>query len=196
MVCRSRKEEICMCYILSPANVYPDRYWFKYNFNDSPDHLSFKKGTPQRDWAKTPKFHLQGDIDLNHLMHFDWFMSDGPDLVGPRLASVIRQYADKDVQLVDAEVTVNGTPLHGFQVLNILTVINCLDVEESVHIPLLPGIHGSPVHYISVAFQPEGLRGHGLVRSNEDISLIVASAEFVEACRVQNIAGIVFKENL
>lgn len=184
-----------MCYILLPADIYPDRYWFKYNFNDSPDHLSFKKGTPQRDWAKTPKFHLQGDIDLDRLLLFDWFMTDGPDLVGPRLASIIRKYAPNDVQLVDAEVTVNGEPLRGFQVPNVTSVINCLDMEESVYVPLLPGVHGSPPHFISVAFREEALKGHGLVRSNEDISLIIASAEFAEACKQDSITGVRFLSN-
>lgn len=185
-----------MCYILLPAEIYPDRYWFKYSFHDSPDHLNFKKGTVQKDWAKSPKFHLQGEVDLGRLLHFDWFMTDGPDLIGPRLAALIRKYAPRDVQLIDAEVTVNGEPLKGFQVPNITSVINCLDMEESVYVPLLPGIHGSPPHLISVAFRPDALQGHGLVRSNEDISLIVASAEFVKACRAESITGIRFQENL
>ncbi|WP_322922423.1 imm11 family protein [Paenibacillus campi] len=185
-----------MCYLLLPADIYPDRYWFKYHFNDSPDHLSFKKGTLQRDWAKVPRFHLQGDIDLDRLLLFDWFMTDGPDLIGPRLSALIRQYAPQDVQLIDADVTVNGEPLRGFQVPNITTVIDCLDMEESTYVPLLPGVHGSPPHFISIVFRPHALEGHGLVRSNEDISLIVASAEFAEACRLQNITGIRFQQNL
>lgn len=171
---------------------YPESYWFEYDQDESPDHLLFKQGRPIDQLQSRPKFRLNKRVSLERLSTFDYLMSDGPDLVSPRLASVLTSVAPQDVQLFGAEVSVGAIELEGYHVPNVIHLVSCLDKDRSDYEPLLSYMPDGPIRIRKAAYAPNGLRHHVVVRMLEDNQTIIVQDVLVSACRDEKIRGISF----
>jgi hypothetical protein len=176
----------------SVSSDYPDSYWFEYDRYESPDHLLFKQGRPIDKLEGRPKFRLNKKVSLRRLSTFDYLLSDGPDLVSPRLGRLLTSLASEDVQCFGAEVYVGASELEGYQVPNITQLVPCLDRDRSDYEPLLSYMPDGPIHIRKAAYIPGSLGRHLVVRMLEDNQTIIVQDALVRACRDGNIRGIAF----
>ena len=163
-----------MIYQLMIGN-YPDRYWFQY---DSTVVASYEFIECKEIQINKPLvFKLKDKVSEKRLFSYDFYFSDGPKFISPRLANLLSNNQDflHDVQLIDATITVNGHSYSGYKVLNILRLISCIDMNKSEYEPILDDYPDGPMRFFKIVFKEDINEQFCMARCEESEGRIVMS---------------------
>ena len=163
-----------MIYQLMIGN-YPDRYWFQY---DSTVVASYEFIECKEIQINKPLvFKLKDKVSEKRLFSYDFYFSDGPEFISPRLANLLSNNQDflHDVQLIDATIIVNGCSYSGYKVLNILRLISCIDMNKSEYEPILDDYPDGPMRFFKIVFKEDINEQFCMARCEESEGRIVMS---------------------
>lgn len=163
-----------MIYELMIGN-YPDSYWFQYisAAGEYYELLQCKKILSNNPIV----FKLEKKVSEKRLLSYDFYFSDGPVFISPRLANLLSNNQDflHDVQLIEATIIVNGRSYSGYKVLNILRLISCIDMNKSEYIPLLESLPDGPKEFYKMVFKENINEQFCMARCEESEGIIVIS---------------------
>ncbi|WNY83008.1 hypothetical protein NNQ28_00850 [Cronobacter dublinensis] len=175
---------------LNISSDYSNNYWFEYK-SDSISGSSFlqcKKIMGEHCF----QFYLKSKVSESRLFSYDFYFSDGPFFISPRLVSILSKEKDvmKDIQLVDCLVRVNDIEYHDYKIVNILKEISCIDVERSESRPLLSYLPNGPRKFEKIVFK-EGIKeSFSIARCQEYKSCVVISEQLRSIFLEINVKGI------
>lgn len=141
-------------------------------------------------------FKLKSKVSDKALLAYDFYYSDGPIFISPRLASLIscHDVFRTDVQLIDATVSVNETQHQGYKIINILREVSCIDMEASESQPILSYLPNGPRKFSKIVFKENVIEDFSMARCSEYKSCIIISNEFKEFLSKNNVKGIDFAD--
>ena len=163
-----------MIYELMISN-YPNSYWFQY---DSTVVASYEFIECKEIQSNKPLvFKLEKKVSEKRLLSYDFYFSDGPEFISPRLANLLSNNQDflHDVQLIDATIIVNGCSHSGYKALNFLRSISCIDMNKSEYIPLLESLPDGPKEFYKIVFKENINEQFCMARCEESEGIIVIS---------------------
>lgn len=182
-------------YVLSVSDDYPDNYYFEYDHSSSPNYLSFRSGVLFNKSSSEPTFRSSAKVNVDRLMSYDFFMSDGGDFISSKFADLILNFAPHDVQLINADVYVGNKNIKGFKIPNITSLVSCIDMKKSIFKPVIKSDPDGPKSFTRYEFIEGSLGSHKIVRCKEDLETIVVSEDFVRECKSSGIKGVAFLRN-
>ncbi|QHD09856.1 imm11 family protein [Pseudomonas sp. R76] len=179
-------------YLLDISESYSETYWFKYDQNNSPDHLLFISGEKQSSIASTPIFRNKKKVSKPRLLSFDLLQSDTLEFVSAAMASVLREFPE-DVQLFPADVYLKEEKLDGYYVFNVIQTLPCIDLDNSQHGPMFSFMPDGPRTFtILQSLPPAALGNHHIARAKESSQRIFVSQQFKEQCETSQLKGLRF----
>ena len=175
-----------MYYVWTIASNYPNSCWLQYDWKNNPNYLQFLDNKKIVTPTKNIVFNLNKKIKLNTFLRFDYVMSDAMPLINEKLASIILNYAPKDIELIKAIVYQGSNTVGIYFIPLFLQVVDCIDKKKSVYDKDLDD-------YTKIVFKPESLENKIIVKakSYEDNNPIVQEI-FVNICKNEGINGIDF----
>jgi hypothetical protein len=179
-----------MVYELKISDNYSDSYWFQYEQSEF-SNIDLIQGKKIK--LDNPlKFGLKKKVSEKKLLSFDYFLSDGPDFISPRLATLLADNKDflKDVQLLDANVVINGKNYSGFKVLNIIRMLSCIDMDKSDSVPILDYLPDGPKRFTQIVFRNDVTEDFYMARCLEYKYCIVISEKLRQFFIENNVKGI------
>ncbi|WP_239367002.1 imm11 family protein, partial [Snodgrassella communis] len=137
-------------------------------------------------------FKVEKKVSEKRLLSFDFYRCCGFIIISPRLANLLVNNKDflKDVQLLDANVIINGQNHSGFKALNILRMLSCIDVDKSDSEPLLANLPDSPIWFTKIVFKQDIMENFCMARTQEDKDCIVISDKLKQFFIENNVKGI------
>ena len=179
-------------YLLEISENYSEIYWFKYDQKKSPDHLLFISGEEQSSIATTPTFRNKNKISASRLMSFDLLQSDTLEFVSEAMANVLRKFP-KDAQLFPANVYLKEEKLEGYYVFNVIQVLPCIDLNNSLYGPMFSFMPDGPLKFTTLqSLPPATLGNHHIVRAKESSQRIFVSQQFKQQCEASQLKGLRF----
>lgn len=179
-------------YWLRIACDYPNNYWFEYEHPDiSGSAFSQCKSI---ETYEGHFFTFKSKVSENTLLAYDFYYSDGPIFISPRLASLIscHDVFRTDVQLIDATVSVNENKHQGYKIINILREVSCIDMDASESQPILSYLPNGPRKFSKIVFKENVIENFSMARCSEYKPCILISNEFKELLSNNNMKGIEF----
>ncbi|MFR0672556.1 hypothetical protein ACLUUI_01420 [Enterobacterales bacterium AW_CKDN230030176-1A_HGKHYDSX7] len=181
--------------ILVVSDGYPDNYWLSYNWGANPDHLIFLERRRVDDILGPLIFDLKGRVSLEAFNRYDYFSSDGPDVISERFANMLRQRCGSEVQLIAAIINLNGSARSGYYVMNILNAGKAFDMERCVYRPLLAALPEGPKKFKRIRLLENQPR-FDIFRAEEHNPSIVLSDELAQMLSGARIKGVEFYNEL
>lgn len=161
------KHRVLNMYWLRIASDYPNSYWFEYQHPDiSGSAFSQCKSIETNEGCF---FSLKSKVSEKALPAYDFYYSDGPVFLSPRLSSLI-SYHDvfrTDVQLIDATVSINETQHRGYKIVNILREVSCIDMESSESQPILSYLPHGPRMFSKIVFKESVIEDFSMAKCSE-----------------------------
>lgn len=178
-----------MIYELMIGN-YPDSYWFQYDSTVVANYKFIECKEIQSN--KSLVFKLEKKVSEKRLLSYDFYFSDGPEFISPRLANLLSNNQDflHDVQLIDATIIVNGHSYSDYKVLNILRLISCIDMNKSEYIPLLESLPDGPKEFYKMVFKENINEQFCMARCEESEGIIVISESLRQFFIENKVKGI------
>lgn len=173
---------------------YPESYWFEYKHPDiSGSAFSQCKSIETKEGYF---FTLKSKVSEKELLTYDFYFSDGPIFISPRLASLIscHEVFRTDVQLIDATVSLNETKYQGCKIINILREVSCIDMEASESQPILSCLPNGPRKFSKIVFKEGVIEDFSMARCSGYKSCIIISNEFKEFLSKSNVKGVDFTD--
>ena len=178
-----------MIYRFMIAN-YANRYWFQY---DSTVVANYKFIECKEIQINKPLvFKLKDKVSEKRLFSYDFYFSDGPEFISPRLANLLSNNQDflHDVQLIDATIIVNGCSYSGYKALNFLRLISCIDMNKSEYVPILDDYPDGPMSFFKIVFKEDINEQFCMARCEESEGKIVMSESLRQFFIKNKVKGI------
>ena len=177
-------------YIFEISDDYPKNFWFQYKTSMVPS-LSLKK-CKELKIKESLLFKIEKKISVKKLFSFDFYYSDGPDFISPRLANLLSDNKEflKDVQLIDANIIVNDCIYTGYKVLNILRMISCIDLNKSDSEPIIDYLPDGPKWFNKIVFKQDVIEDFYIASCKESHGHIVMSDKLRQFFIEKNVKGI------
>ena len=123
-------------------------------------------------------------------------MSDGPDFISPKLATLLENNEEflKEVQLLDVIVIINGQSHYGFKVFNVLRSISCMDMDKSESTPIFDSQPDGPRIFTKKVFRQDVTEDFWMARCLEDESCVMISDKLRQFFIDNHIKGINLKD--
>ncbi|MBI0069006.1 MULTISPECIES: hypothetical protein [unclassified Snodgrassella] len=179
-----------MIYKLRCGDVYPDSYWFHFK---SEEISRVDLIECQEIYLKKPLiFTLNKKISKKRLLSYDYYLSDGPGFISPRLVALLENNEGflKEVQLLDATVIINGQNHYGFKVFNPLHFLSCIDIDKSESQCLLAGTPNEIRIFNNIVFRQDITEDFWMARCLEDEVCIVISDKLRQLFIDNHIKGL------
>jgi len=178
--------------LLTPSDGYPESYWLSYDHTNNLDHLEFNKCKKLSATGAKPKVTLTKKISLSTFRQYDYFFSDGPDLVGARLAEIINSSTfASDVQLICADVTINGKSYDDYFIINYLRSEPAFDMTSSSYKSLIKSMPDGPKKFSRIVLLDK-MPKSGMFRASESNSHVVVSDDVAEHFKNNSVRGVEF----
>lgn len=181
--------------ILVPADNYPEKYWLKYERETNPDHLEFFRGIKIPDDDAYIAFTLKGRLSLAAVKKYDFLFTDGPDVVGARLAKILIELCHQDVQLLPAVIKVDNEELEGYFVLNLLNTDSAFDLRNCLYVPLIASMPDGPKKFKRISLL-NSIPCFNIFRAAESKSYVVLSDRLAQVLEQEMIKGVQFVSQL
>ncbi|MCX8642567.1 hypothetical protein J3U65_01545 [Gilliamella sp. B3791] len=169
---------------------YPDSYWFQYDSTVVANYEFLQCKEIQSN--KPLVFKLEKKVSEKRLLSYDFYFSDGPEFISPRLANLLSNNQDflHDVQLIEATIIVNGRSYSGYKALNFLRSISCIDMNKSEYIPLLESLPDGPKEFYKMVFKENINEQFCMARCEESEGRIVISESLRQFFIENKVKGI------
>lgn len=176
-----------MYYVWSITKNYPNSYWLKYDRENNPNGIMFlgnmSVNLPNESHVI---FVLDEKVSLNSFLRYDYIMSDLVPLVSKRLASLITNSKNDDVQLIAADVYYRGGIIGEYYIPIFLNIIDCIDKNKSIFNQTID-------EYTSISFKPDSLGDKMIVKAKGlELWWPIVREDFVKICHDNRIKGIDF----
>ena len=179
-------------YILSISDDYPESYWLKAKVLSGEDSSIFKEGLVVTK-SVIVRFESAKRISAAKLLAYDFFFSDGPNLISPRLYELMIKEGISGVQFIDAGLIVSGVSYAGYKIFNVVTRSAVFDLEKSESEPLLSYLPDGARWYSKIVLAEGANLPSDIVRAEEEIATIVVAARVKTIFEKNNICGLQFK---
>ncbi|WP_349975514.1 hypothetical protein [Pseudomonas sp. WHRI 8519] len=179
-------------YILCISDDYPESYWLKAKVLSGEDSSIFKEGLVVTD-SVVVRFESAKGISARKLLEYDFFFSDGPNLISPRLYELMVKEGVSGVQFIDAELVVSGVSYAGYKLFNVVTTSPVFDLKGSESEPLLSYLPDGPRWFTKIVLAEGADLSSDIIRAEEDIATIVVAARVKTIFEKNNICGVQFK---
>lgn len=131
-------------------------------------------------------FVLDEKVSLNSFLRYDYVMSDLVSLVSKRLASLIINSKNDDVQLIAADVYYRGGIIGEYYIPIFLNIIDCIDKNKSI-------FNQTIGDYTLISFNPDSLGDKMIVKAKGlELWWPIVREDFVKICHDNRIKGIDF----
>ena len=169
---------------------YANSYWFQYDSTVVANYEFLQCKEIQLN--KPLVFKLENKVSEKRLLSYDFYFSDGPEFISPRLANLLSNNQDflHDVQLIEATIIVNGRSYSGYKALNFLRSISCIDMNKSEYIPLLESLPDGPKKFYKMVFKENINEQFCMARCKESIGRIVISESLRQFFIENKVKGI------
>ncbi len=97
-------------FVLTISRDYPERYWLKTHVLSRGDHGVFSMGVSIEEKVKV-SFEASRKVSTSRLLSYDFYFSDGPSLISPRLYTIMSEENISGVQFLEASLMLGGTSL-------------------------------------------------------------------------------------
>lgn len=181
------KDEYVMNYFRLLESYKRDVYFF-YSSENKYNRFDLGKGIP---YSQNEKLLYVVDKFDSYLEQYDILPTVGDMLVSLKLKKLIEGLGS-DCEFIPAIIksTETGEINDSYFVMNVLNLIPCLDHNKSYYEPLVESAPDGPISLNFIAYIPESLNGHHVVRMKESKEVIVVDEIFVDTCRKEKIKGI------
>lgn len=176
-----------MYYVWCITNKYPNSYWLKYDRKNNPDYLMFLGNTS----VNLPNesriiFELDEKASLNPFLRYDYVMSDAVPLISNKIASLISNSKNDDLQLIGADVYYHGKIIGEYYIPVFLNIIDCIDKSKSIFNQTIDD-------YTLISFKPNSLGDKMIVKAKGlELWYPIVQEDFVKICHENKIKGIDF----
>lgn len=180
-------------HILSISDDYPESYWLKVKMLSGEESGVFKEGVAV---SKDIKVCFEGSkrVSASKLLSYDFFYSDGPNLISPRLYELMRAENISGVQFVDADLLIGEVSYAGYKVFSVIDKSPALNLKESVSEPLLSYMPDGPRWFSKIVLDDEAILSSDVVRAEEESSVIVVAARVKSIFENGSVRGVQFKD--
>lgn len=179
-------------FVVQISDSYPESYWFKCKVISGQDPIILKKGEKvEGEWVV--EFHLNKKVSVEQVVSFDFFFSDGPNFISPKLYDLMIESQISGVQFIDAGFYVNGKKYEGYKVINFTNRIAAFDEKNSKSEPLLSYIPDGPKKYTEIVLRSDLVFSLDMFRSSEDFTTILAVNRVKELFELNKIVGVQFR---
>lgn len=177
-------------YELKIASDYPNNYWFEYNHPDISGG-AFSQCKPIGNHGNFI-FVLKPNVSQQKLFSYDFYFSDGPFFISPRLASLLSSDSNAmtDIQLIDADVYINKTNHQEYKIMNIIREVACIDIAKSESQPILSYLPNGPRKFSKIIFKENVSENFSIARCQEYKPAIIVSEKFKNFILSNNVKGI------
>lgn len=179
-------------FILTISKDYPESYWLKMKKSYTGDRGIFKRGLVIEE-AVEIFFEASKKVSFSKMLDYDFFFSDGPNLISPRLYELMRKEEISGVQFLDANLVVGEKSFPGYKVFNVISVSRALDLERSVSEALISTMPDGPRWFRNVVLDDELELASDIVRAEEEIANIVVRARVKTIFERHSIRGLRFE---
>lgn len=157
------------------------------------DQYSVSQGKPIKLWNEQFSFYYdpsEGSVPTDYLINdLSWFV------VSPRLRAILEATAPQDVQFLPVRIlnTQDSSEISGFSVANIITVVDALDLDNSIY--SFYELDGEKILAVRKhALSLHGIKGASIFRLRDDIVPIFVSEEVVNVISRHGLTGCSFLE--
>ena len=180
-------------FILSISEDYPESYWLKIKMLSGEESGVFKEGVAVSKDIKVC-FEASKRVSFSKLLSYDFFYSDGPNLISPRLYELMKAEGISGVQFVDADLLIGEVAYTGYKVLNVIDKSPAFNLKESISEPLLSYMPGGPRCFSKIVLDDEAILSSDVVRAEEESPIIVVTARVKSIFENNAIRGVQFKD--
>lgn len=176
-------------FILSISDDYPESYWLKVKMLSGENCGVFKEGVAV---SKDIKVCFEGPkrISASKLLSYDFFFSDGPNLISPRLHELMSRESISGVQFVDADLLLDGVSYPGYKVFNVIAKSPAFNLKESISEPLLSYMPDGPKWFSKIVLDDDVELSSDIVRAQEEIATIVVVPRVKSIFESNSIRGL------
>ncbi|EKT4468948.1 hypothetical protein QEL93_004390 [Pseudomonas putida] len=178
-------------FILSISEDYPESYWLKVKMLSGGDSGIFKEGMAIEEGIKVC-FEGAKRVNASKLLAYDFFFSDGPNLISPRLHKLMCEESITGVQFVDADLVLDGVCHGGYKVFNVTDRSRAFDLEKSISEPLLSYMPDGPRWFSKIVLDDGVELSSDVVRAEEESATIVVAARVKSIFESNSIRGLQF----
>ncbi|WP_343600279.1 hypothetical protein [Pseudomonas sp.] len=173
------------------SEEYPESYWLKMKMLSDQDSGIFKEGVIVDKEIKVC-FEVAKKVSSSRLLAYDFFFSDGPNLISPRLHELMSRENISGVQFIDADLVLEGESHAGYKILNVIDRSPVFNLKESVSEPLLSYMPDGPRWFSKIVLDDNADLSSDIVRAEEESATIVVAARVKSVFESNSIRGVQF----
>ena len=181
-------------FILTISKDYPESYWLKMKMPSGRDRGMFKRGLVI-DEKMELFFEAPKKASLSRLLSYDFFFSDGPNLISPRLYKLMEGEGVSGVQFLDASLILGEKSFPGYKVFNVVSISRALDLEKSVSEPLISTMPDGPRWFRKVVLDDDLELSSDIVRAEEEIANIIVKERVKIIFESHSVRGLRFESS-
>ncbi|SFH97740.1 hypothetical protein SAMN05444062_1271 [Pseudomonas syringae] len=182
-------------FIINISSSYPESYWFKSKVLTGQDPIFLQKGMEIGENVLV-EFTSASRASTNGILKYDFFFSDGPNFISPRLHKLLLEANVSGVQFFDANVYIAGKKYEGYKFFNPNSRLSAFDKEKSKNKPLVSCLPDGPKIYTEIFLKDDLDIGVDVFRAEEDFTTILATARVKDLCEINKVRGLQFKEHI
>ncbi|WP_258198534.1 imm11 family protein [Pseudomonas entomophila] len=179
-------------FVLTISRNYPESYWLKMHLLSGEDHGIFSMGVPIEGEVKA-SFEDSKKISASRLLSYDFFFSDGPGLISPRLYNIMVEENISGVEFLEASLILGNTSLPGYKIFNVIGSSRALDLEKSVSEPLISTMPDGPSWFSKIVLDESLELSDDVVRAEEDFTVIVVKERVRSIFESRSVRGLRFE---
>lgn len=178
-------------FILTISEEYPESYWLKIKMLSGEESGIFKEGVAVGERIKVC-FEAAKKVNASKLLIYDFFFSDGPNLISPRLHELMIRKGVSGVQFVDADLVLGGISHGGYKIFNVIDRSPAINLKESICEPLLSCMPGGPRWFSKIVLDDGAELSSDIVRAEEEAATIVVTSRVKSIFETNSIRGLQF----
>ncbi|EPC7690630.1 imm11 family protein [Providencia stuartii] len=147
----------------------------EYCHNTSVDYTLFREGISLKGNCFQINYKAKNKASLNKIKKNHILFTTGIELVSSELREVLEKIAPTEVEFFDANIFFGNYVLHSYSAINVLTKINCFDMEKSEFTLTNFAPHNPQYAFLYTVLLDEIPYSFDIVRSEETPNTIVVS---------------------
>jgi len=179
-------------FVLTISRDYPESYWLKTNLLSGGEHGIFSMGVLIEEKVEV-SFEASKKVSASRLLSYDFFFSDGPNLISPRLYNIMVEENISGVQFLDASLILGDTSLPGYKIFNVIGSSRALDLERSISEPLISTMPEGPSWFSEIALDENLELSNDVVRAEEDFTVVVVKERVKAIFEKHSVRGLRFE---
>ncbi|WP_342366182.1 imm11 family protein [Pseudomonas eucalypticola] len=127
---------------------------------------------------------------MSAVKKYDFYFSDGPNFISPRLHALMLESKVSGVQFFDADVYIGGVLQEGYKVINITSKMSAFDSEKSKSKPLLSYLPEGPRTYTDIFPKQDLTPDRDIFRATEAFTTILVVDRVKELIERNRVLGV------